>query len=615
MSTLLLTCLLLAASPVEVRDGFDRRVAEAFEAQRGQPFEPARIREPLGANRGVYSRGYSWSVVDFAARCFRFNEQIAQANAALIENVHLYLDEPKNLLDRDSFHWHSDMLARLVEQYGSRGVVAPGRLWPETEDVIIRVMIAHAAAAEPIERAEVDESQTWRIYGSENHHLQGAVSAWHTARLASLSPTYAQRPYAGHLPREHLAAWNAYFKRYCLERARKGGFIEIASDNYNIVGLKGMYNLFDFADDAELKRRAGLLIELYCALWAQEQIDAVRGGGKCRIYQNGSDRYGAGHTHSGDLAWFYFGLGAPAKAASPLMPMLTSTWRPSVLVIDLAIDVQGRGRYATHRRPLGLAADGAFNPPGYKLRTDFGAMHRYTWCTPSYIMGTIMLEPRPWDDWVMINSQNRWHGVIFAGDPRARIVPQVRASDHRANLNQQWSVQSRGAMICQKLRTSHKAQMMRVWFSQAGLGDIVEENGWVFAEAPHAYAAVRVLGGGTHWQDPEDHPRGRWLTCEVPDAPVILQIAEQGDHAGFTAFRGAVAALPVAVRDRVATFTSLAGDVLTLPIDQDALPTINGDAVNLAPDMAFESPFVKGEWNSGLVTLTKGERTAVLNFN
>ena len=44
-------------------------------------------------------------------------------------------------------------------------------------------------------------------------------------------------------------------------------------------------------------------------------------------------------------------------------------------------------------------------------------------------------------------------------------------------------------------------------------------------------------------------------------------------------------------------------------------PTINGAPINYAPARALDSPFLQSDWNSGVVTLRKGARTVVLNFN
>ena len=41
---------------------------------------------------------------------------------------------------------------------------------------------------------------------------------------------------------------------------------------------------------------------------------------------------------------------------------------------------------------------------------------------------------------------------------------------------------------------------------------------------------------------------------------------------------------------------------------------INGDPVNLAPSRGYDSPFIRSEWNSGLIYIRKGDDTLVLDF-
>ena len=53
-------------------------------------------------------------MVAYAARCLYLNESLGQANAALVENAQHYLDHPKDINDRDSFH----MARRLIKEEG-----------------------------------------------------------------------------------------------------------------------------------------------------------------------------------------------------------------------------------------------------------------------------------------------------------------------------------------------------------------------------------------------------------------------------------------------------------------------------------------------------------------
>jgi hypothetical protein len=86
-----------------------------FRSEAGQPLKRAKKQPPLRPGSGNYTRAYSYSIVGYAARCFYLGEMLDEANAALVENAQHYLDNPKDIIDRDSFHWHADIVMRLIE--------------------------------------------------------------------------------------------------------------------------------------------------------------------------------------------------------------------------------------------------------------------------------------------------------------------------------------------------------------------------------------------------------------------------------------------------------------------------------------------------------------------
>lgn len=599
-----------------INRGFDQRTNAIFAAEKGRPLVRSEPKPPLSPGRAPFVRGYSFARVEFATRCMWLEESNAAANAALAENADYYLANPGAIFDKDNFHWHSEVLLRLVELFGASGSRRAGLLDPETERKILESIWLYArrneATAKPhTHLAEADHavSQTWFIKESENHHAQSFTTLWHFAKIARQRDDFRDRRYDdGRTPAEHYSAWNSYAKLYLLERAKKGIFIEMMSVSYNASLLKGLFNFYDFANDPELKRRTGLFLDLYFAYWGQEQFHGVAGGGQGRIYSDINPK-------SAGLGYLFFGVGAAPGLHCELLTAMTSTYRPSLVVVDLVRDRIGRGVYEVIQRPLGLATDSAhYQPPDYRLRTDFGGNLRYSYCTPEFILGTTMSEARPEQDWTMISSQNRRHGILFEGDPVAVISPQCEATrDHRA-YNTQWSVQRKGTLICQKLTTHRGAGPMRVWFSAAGLSAPVEKDGWVLVESRGAFAAVRAVRGATHWVSVAQPVTGRWLNLADEFAPVILQVARKSEFPSLRAFGAAVAGQKVEINDEALSFRSLAGDRFTFPLNFVGSPTINGAPINYAPARALDSPFVQTEWNSGIVRLQKGSRTLVLNF-
>ena len=600
------------ADLVALRDGFDVRRDAMFQLLAGKPLLVSKKRPPLGPGRTLYTRHYSFSITSFAMKAMWLGEQLDAANAALVENCTYYIGSQQARDDRDSFYWAADVLCRLVEFFGTEGTLAPGRLAPETEEEMLEMMWLYCRDNSRLADADVARSRTWHIHESENHHIQRFATLWHFCRFLKGAPAYSSRTFTGGgTAGEHYTAWTVYSKEFLRERVRKGLFVEMANKGYNVMTLKGIYNFHDFADDADLRTLARDVLDLYWSTWAEEQIDGVRGGGASRVYQGRMSQ-----TRDGDAigrwAGFYLGQGTDKPPRDSEFTVLTSGYRMPLVVMDLALDSAGRGVYEVRQRRLGLVRAGYYRPPDYRLRPEQGGIVRYSYCTPEFVMGTAMLEARPLEDWAMISSQNRWHGVIFAGHEDARIYPQCDAKGGQT-YNQQWSAQSRGTLIAQKLRGSTGARDMCVWFAKNGLSNRQEKGGWVFCEAQGAYAAVLAVDGGYEWDADDDKVPGTWLRCRNPWSPVVIEVARKADAADYAVFRQRVLDCPVHSVEGRLTYTGLCGDTFTFHTDQSQPPAINGTPVDYAPAMAFDSPFVKSRWGSGRVTIRKGARELVID--
>ena len=231
--------------------------------------------------------------------------------------------------------------------------------------------------------------------------------------------------------------FSEYFLRYARQHAATGLLVECNSD-YNKYTLGGWYNMADFASDPRLRRQMTRLLDLYWADWAIEQLDGVRGGSRHRCYPGAGSTEG---TSGQGMAWYHFGLGLPMSKHPSVMCAATSGYRPAACVVELARDSAARGEYEYVSRRPGLAQPGTTHNAAvnfvadpehrfhvkrgvYALNPEGGSLLRYTWCTPDFVLGTSMVEARPQDDWTAISSQNRWEGVIFGGDPHARIFLQ-----------------------------------------------------------------------------------------------------------------------------------------------------------------------------------------------
>lgn len=47
----------------------------------------------------------------------------------------------------------------------------------------------------------------------------------------------------------------------------------------------------------------------------------------------------------------------------------------------------------------------------------------------------------------------------------------------------------------------------------------------------------------------------------------------------------------------------------------EEIPMVGGERINYAPDMLFDSPYIKSKYNSGVIEIRKGDQELVLDFN
>jgi hypothetical protein len=594
---------------ISIRDGYENRVAQMFNAQRGKTLD-----ETFRVNWNE-SLAHSYPRTAFAAVQFWFNENIEQANAVLDEYGQYFIDKPDK--NRMNVGWHTEMALRLIEMYGSKGRKTSGLLKSETEKKVMEGIwtnVKNAMREGPEPRNTMTEnytreSGTWYIHESENLHAQSFITRWNFAKLAKDMPEFKDRKYDdGNTASWHYKKWTEYLKMYFAERAKKGLFIEMMSRDYNEKTLKGMFNIYDFTLDPELKRKAGNYLDLYFTYLGQEQLNGISGGGKSRLY---SDL----NPSTSWLGYVFFGIGKEPPFETTIIDALTTSYRPPLVVVDIACDIKGRGDYEVRQRAMGLAEPGFHTPPEYHMRTDSGGIVRYSWCTPQFIIGTAMFEARPYEDWAMISSQNQSRGVIFVNNTAAGILPEVEKISNNREYNSVWSVQQKGTLICQKLKNSRGAGRMRVWFAGEGLSLPVEQGVWVFTESDGAYAAVRAVDGGYTWEDETGRIKGKWLVCTNEYSPVILEVDKKSNYKSFEDFQVKVLANKIDFSSSVLNFNGLYGDKFTLFANYSSPPKINGMPVNYAPDKTYDSPFLQADWNSGIVHIHKGARSLVLDFN
>ncbi|QQE10415.1 hypothetical protein JD969_12990 [Planctomycetota bacterium] len=544
----------------------------------------------------------SYRHVNYALGSYWKNQNIADADQGLVTYRDTIFQN-----ELDDFHWRAYLLERIYFLYSVRSDVFPGRMGPTGEQAVLDMLWDWAKPNCKIELA--DTERIWWIWGSENHHLMAWASFWGAAHIFKDHPNYKTRVYDdGSTPAEMAAAFDKFFKLYFKERANKGLMIEVASPTYAKYSSNTLYNFADFADDPELKELASNFLNLYWTDWAIEQIDGVRGGSRHRCYPGTSSNENSSDTGQ---SWIHFGLNKRSIHPGD-MCAATTFWRPSSVVVDLALNWEQRGEYEIVSRRPGLNAEdhvaqfpttGIFPATGsskYTIEPRGGALLRYSYCTPDFIMGMSMLEALQFEDWSKISSQNRWNGIIFAGHDTARVYTQTRKPSSGSAYNVEWGVQKKGVAIIQRLNTHANAVDHMVYFDKAL--SRIEVGGWIFAEAPEAYVAVHaVQQGGTweadsltqHHQNKGKTNLGDWYVLAFPDSPIIFEVGRKEDYVSFGAFQSEILGNQLSWTNNCVKYKSSSYDVeLSLYTDYSSDPEVDGMPVDFTPPFTYKSPFM-----------------------
>ncbi|MBQ7916345.1 MAG: hypothetical protein IJ315_06115 [Firmicutes bacterium] len=596
----------------------DERIKQGWEVYRGQPLVYAPIEPPVFEGHPRFSREFSRRIASFVIRVFHNKETefYADANEALIRNAQFYIDNPDVRDDRDSFYWNIGEQCQAMMRYDSKGCDEPSLITPEAEAKFLEMALGYCQTMSLLVNADDRPLKTWEIYESENHHVQKNSALWQLEMIL-IRHGYGDVVLSdGADINTHFKAWTAFFTTWMKERPKRSMFVEVHSKCYGVDTMKNIFPIYNFAPTPELKKLTGDFITLFWALWAEEQINSNQGGGQTRVYPGSAVKAQGLHW-----AWYYTGVGHFAPPGGMDYVLLDCDYRMPELIVDMILHPEKRGTYVSESRPYGKSApDNLF--PNYRLDTDWGHMYRYTYCTPDYILGTIMCPQLGKKDWCAISSQNRFQGVVFGPDdalvlplPEPNLMHNLHSVVPEVRYNSFWSMQAEGTLVTQRT-LSHPAPM-RVFFSQAAdvRANAIEKDGWTFTYCGNAYVAVKVCQGGYTWED-DLFVDGQWIRCENGASPVILETGNAEKFGSFEAFQEAVLALAAPTfKEGVMKYHSLYGHDFVMVTDHDSKDsTIDGEYYVKKPDFSFKSPFINGAWGGDEVKITYDGQEMILKF-
>ena len=155
-------------------------------------------------------------------------------------------------------------------------------------------------------------------------------------------------------------------------------------------------------------------------------------------------------------------------------------------------------------------------------------------------------------------------------------------------------------------------------FISNGLKEYTEHSGdFLFINSPRCWVAVRAVNSQFNLANQillkNQKGKGTFYKLENDQNPVIIEASDPGDYVSFDAFKTAALKCKLVTRNGGHSYHSLSGDQFTM-FDDLSLPKINGVHVAYNPTMAYNSRYIKSEWDSGVVKITVGGTETTLDF-
>lgn len=586
------------------------------------------------------------------------NRELPEANRLLLQAEQEIIQHEKGngemtveIASSEHVKWQMRTWNRLYQLFHDQSRFYPGRLDGQTQAVVERMFWLYVSKMSRFERAGLDH--VWSIHGSENHEMMHYSNALLALQALKNSPKYKNRILPdGRSVEAHYEAWNTYYKEYCASRAKHGLLVEVFSAYGPSYTLPEIMNMHDLSEDEVLREGMGKFLHLIWADWAVGQMNGVRGGGRTRIYQDdpnnirrqtewGSrDRW---RTMSkvllNESEWWSPRQVPNHPIQGMAFVMATTGYRLPDVIMDIAQDVEGRGEYTYVARRIAKqkrmkAKDiPVKHSPWYAFEPTDPRMIGYDHCTPDYVMGSLMIDPtlprvsshlyREGQDlpegYPALTSQNRYHGIVFASDVNARVVPQCEGLANGKTYGEQQAVQHENVLLVQRHAKAKTTGDMRVIWGGKGMKTrIVERSGWQIIREGNAWLGVKGFSRtksnascGSSWDNDVI------LRMNDGQAPVALIAGRSEDHPDIEAFANYLGSFSGEAK---AGWFELSGGkdeklTLSLHLSSEGIPRVNGTTINLAPKKLFDCPFIESKHGSGIVNIRKGQRTLTIDLS
>jgi len=209
-----------------------------------------------------------------------------------------------------------------------------------------------------------------------------------------------------------------------------------------------------------------------------------------------------------------------------------------------------------------------------------------------------------------------------------RIFPQSKGLGNGKTYNQHIAVQHRNVMLVSNHPKAKQTEDLRVFFPKVLKDRLIQRDGWGIVKEAGAWLGVRPVDAqGFELKElvekkvkeaSRQNTDGLWLQPKSKDSHVVLVLSQEKTHKTIDDFMAYLKTHEYSVNNGKSTYTFVddLGSETCLGLGGNLpVPHINGKPVNLYPEKVFDSPYLQSVHGSGVVTIKKGDKKQVLDFN
>ena len=583
-----------------------------------------------------------------------FTSQIARLELGLPINEALFMEGLDYVDSRfDCCDFAVGVFQRILYLYRNSGLL-PQALIARIEDSLLRFKYWWDEPA----------GDNKRCYWTENHQI-----IFHADELIAsemfAGKTFINDGKSSEYHKEHalhlIRNWFDYRARF--------GFSEWLSNCYFEEDLLGVVNLYDFAEQEDIRQLAKQTIDLILFEMALHSYRGVMGCSHGRTYPRLIK--GARNEDASNTAKLMFGMGMYNKSGVLGTNMLaTSTYRCPPIIVKIAQDLQKpiliKERHSfniedapsfgltydqydhgnlywsiqdyTNEKSLALIQDMTkkfsigfedYSARYEQVRRDqiarYGKVvdpnidchamtevHVQTYRTPNYLLSCAQ-DFRPGRPGY---QQHPWQAtlgidaMVFTNHPGS-MDEMSRPNYWAGNGLLPRAVQQQNVLVClHHVLADDALPFSHAYFPRDAFDEVVEQNGWIFGRLGDGYLGLYVQNG-YRWITEKDGPTNE-VRSDHADTAWIVEMGEKGQWADFSAFIKAVSSAAIVCQGLHVTYQSPTQGSIEFGWEGDF--KVKGQVVPIHNYDRFENSYCESHFNTHTATIRREGEELKLEF-